>query len=96
MSFEQAPGHKAGRTPQAIKVMPFPTAERQLLLKVPGIGAAVIARLESVGVHSLSELAATGPNAVVRRICHELGNRAWENRRRALEAALQLTGTERS
>ena len=70
--------------------MPFPTTERQLLLKVPGIGAAVIERLESVGVHSLSELAALGPHAVVRRVCRELGTPAWENRRKALETALRL------
>ena len=72
--------------------MPFPIIERKLLLTVPGIGAGVIDRLESVGVHSLSELAALGSHTAVRRVCRQLGTNAWENRRRALDAALRLAG----
>lgn len=78
--------------PSVSSAMSFPIIERKLLLTVPGIGAGVIARLESVGVHSLSELAALGSDAAVRRVCRQLGTNAWENRRGALDAALRLAG----
>jgi hypothetical protein len=46
-------------------------------------------------VHSISELAALGAHAVVRRVCHQLGTSAWENRRKALETALRLAAERR-
>lgn len=73
-----------------LPAMPFPSIERKLLLTVPGIGTGVIDRLESVGVHSLSELAALGSHAAVHRVCRQLGTNAWVNRRRALDEALRL------
>lgn len=76
--------------------MPFSSLDRQLLLTVPGVGPAVINRLESVGIHSLAELAVLGPDMAVMRVCHQLGTRAWENRRKALTSALQLAAQRRS
>jgi hypothetical protein len=70
--------------------MPFPSIDRQLMLTVPGLGPAVIQRLESVGIHSLSELDRLGADHAVRRVCQQLGTKAWENRRKALNCALQL------
>lgn len=60
------------------------------MLTVPGVGPAVIERLESVGIHSLAELARLGPDKAVMRVCQQLGTRAWQNRRKALQGALQL------
>lgn len=67
----------------------FAEVERCFLLAEPRIGQGVIERLEQVGVHSLAQLAALGPSAVVRRICEGQGTLAWANRRKALERALQ-------
>lgn len=67
----------------------FPPKERGFLLTEPRIGQGVIERLEQAGVHSLAQLAALGPSAVVRRICEGQGSRAWANRHKALERALQ-------
>lgn len=60
------------------------------MLTVPGVGPAVIQRLESIGIHSLAELAQLGADQAVKRVCQQLGTRAWENRRKALEISLRL------
>lgn len=60
------------------------------MLTVPGVGPAVIQRLESVGIHSLTDLARLGADDAVRRVCQRLGTPAWQNRRKALDGALQL------
>lgn len=60
------------------------------MLAVPGVGPAVIQRLESVGIHSLAELAQLGADLAVMRVCQSLGTKAWENRRKALNSALLL------
>jgi nucleotidyltransferase/DNA polymerase involved in DNA repair len=70
--------------------MPFPLKERRILLTVPGVGPAVLQRLESVGIHSIADLSRMGADAVVRRVNAQLGMPAWENRRKALNAALRL------
>jgi nucleotidyltransferase/DNA polymerase involved in DNA repair len=70
--------------------MPFSSNERRILLTVPGVGPAVLQRLESVGVHSIADLSRLGADAVVRRVNSQMGMPAWENRRKALNAALQL------
>lgn len=59
------------------------------MLQIPGIGPAVIQRLEAAGIHSLGDLADLGAEHAIRRICQQLGNNAWENRRKALNAALR-------
>lgn len=70
--------------------MPFPLTDRKFMLMVPGIGPAVIQRLEAAGIHSLTELAHVGPDKAVGRVCAQLGTCAWENRRKALLTALRL------
>lgn len=69
--------------------MSFPAHERRLLTAAPRIGPAVVQRLEQVGLNSLAELRALGVDAAVERICCSLGSSAWQNRRRALQRALE-------
>lgn len=66
------------------------------MLTVPGVGPAVIQRLEAVGIHSLSDLACLGPDKAVKRVCQQLGTPAWENRRKALNTALALAAQRRA
>ena len=54
----------------------------------PGIGPAVIRRLEAVGGLSLADLAQRGVDDVVVEICSQLGSPAWGNRRAALNRVL--------
>ena len=58
------------------------------MLRSPGIGPAVIRRLEAVGVLSLADLAQRGVDDVVVEICSQLGSPAWGNRRAALNRVL--------
>lgn len=66
----------------------FPAEERALLLTMPQIGPAVVARLEAAGFHSLQMLRECGVDAAVDAVCRQLGSGAWSNRRRALRRAL--------
>jgi general L-amino acid transport system ATP-binding protein len=66
----------------------FDRADRHSLLRSPGIGPAVIRRLETVGVLSLADLAQRGVGDVMVEICHQLGSPAWANRRAALNRVL--------
>ena len=68
--------------------MAFPSNEREILLKSPGIGPGVIDRLEALGVDSLEALCAANLEELVRRACHLVGSAAWRNRQRALQRAL--------
>ena len=74
--------------PGAGEARPFPAEERALLLAMPQIGPAVVARLEAAGFHSLQMLQDHGVDAAVEAVCRQLGSRAWSNRRRALRRAL--------
>lgn len=65
------------------------------MLMVPGIGPAVIQRLEAAGIHSLAELASLGPDKAINRVCQQLGTNAWENRRKALLTALRMAEQQR-
>lgn len=68
----------------------FPPVERKLLLNTPRIGPSVVARLEAMGIGSLSELRRRGVDNVVQAICAAAGNGAWANRRSALLQAAHL------
>lgn len=71
------------------KAMAFPQHERKILLATPGIGPAVIQRLEQAGFDSLSSLHACGLDRAIAIICRQVGSHAWLNRRRSLVRALE-------
>jgi hypothetical protein len=66
----------------------FDPQDERRLLTLPQIGPQVIRRLEAAGYRSLAEIRAAGLDRVVAAVCGQVGNRAWANRRRALERAL--------
>lgn len=74
--------------------MRFAEHERRLLLAEPGIGPAVIERLERAGIHSLAQLREAGVGEAVLKVCATLGSIAWANRRRPLERVLSRVGSE--
>ena len=69
--------------------MAFPHYERKILLATPGIGPAVIQRLEQAGFDSFSSLHARGLDTAIAIICRQVGSQAWLNRRRSLVRALE-------
>lgn len=69
------------------KAMAFPNHERKILLATPGIGPAVIQRLEQAGFDSFSELHARGVDRAISIVCRQIGPDAWLNRRRSLVRA---------
>ncbi|MDE1928273.1 MAG: hypothetical protein KGL18_14700 [Burkholderiales bacterium] len=65
--------------------MSFSKEERALLMGAPGLGPAVIDRLEQVGVDSVQRLVDMGAEAAVSAVCRQLGTLSWANRLRALQ-----------
>ena len=72
--------------------MTFPHHERTILLATPGIGPAVIQRLEQAGFASFSAIQARGLDKAIAIICRQVGSHAWLNRRRSLARALDSAG----
>lgn len=66
------------------------TLER--LLRMPGIGPAVIDRLREVGIETLSQLRDIGVERAMLAVCERTGQIAHANRRRPLARALELLG----
>ena len=66
----------------------FPEAERRVLLGTAGIGERVVQRLEGAGFSSLKALREAGAARATEQVLQQLGQRAWLNRRRAIERAL--------
>jgi predicted flap endonuclease-1-like 5' DNA nuclease len=66
----------------------FSDAERRRLMTAPGIGPAVIERLEAVGIHTLAHLQALGGEQAARRVGEHLQKPGWANRGRVLQRAL--------
>lgn len=73
-------------------LMRFNEPERRHLLAAPGLGPAVVQRLEEAGVVSIAAMRRKGVDAVVLAICQSVNNLAWRNRRRALRRALETFG----
>lgn len=69
--------------------MHFPDPERRFLLARPGIGPAVVARLEQAGYSSLSSIQASGVGTVIDAVVARVSSPAWLNRRHALERAIR-------
>jgi hypothetical protein len=66
----------------------FDPTEARRLMTLPQIGPQVIRRLEDAGYRSLADIRRAGLDEVVAAVCGQVGNRAWANRRRALERAI--------
>ena len=68
--------------------MPFSSEDRQVLLAVKGVGPTVIKRLESMGFHSLQQLADGDANDILGQGASLTGSSCWKNSPQA-EAAVQ-------
>lgn len=68
--------------------MTFTAQEFKRLTSTPRVGPTVVRRLEQIGVNSLADLRQLGVDLAIARICGQIGNPAWANRRRALRAVL--------
>lgn len=69
----------------------FDSVEREALLSVKGVGPTVIARLEGLGICSLSELAGYNADNVCAMVSTTLGSTCWKNSpqaRAAIAAAI--------
>lgn len=73
--------------------MTFSPHERAHLLRTPGIGPAVVLRLEESGIDSLARLRSLGVDAAVQLVSTRLAVTGWANRRGPLMKALQQTPT---
>jgi predicted flap endonuclease-1-like 5' DNA nuclease len=73
--------------------MSFPPEERQALLKVKGVGATVVSRLEQLGFNSLAQLAAADALEIVTQAASLVGSSCWKNSpqaRAAIQAAIAM------
>ena len=73
--------------------MPFPQEERRALLGVKGVGPAVVARLEQMGIESLAHLSKANALDIVARAAALVGSTCWKNSpqaRSAIQAAIVL------
>ncbi|EPL08645.1 hypothetical protein [Pseudomonas sp. CF161] len=73
--------------------MSFPPEERQALLKVKGVGATVVSRLEQLGFNSLAQLAVADALEIVTQAASLVGSNCWKNSpqaRAAIQAAIAM------
>ena len=59
--------------------MPFPPSERRILLSVKGVGPTVIARLEQMGIESLTRLQHENAADILARGASLTGSSCWKN-----------------
>jgi hypothetical protein len=84
-----AGGHVVAGGPHAAPRRGFDPQERRLLMRMPRIGEGMVERLEAAGYTSLKALHEAGTARVLDRVAAQVGQGAWLNRRRALDAAIQ-------
>jgi hypothetical protein len=73
--------------------MLFPPEDRQALLALKGVGPAVVARLEQMGVGSLLQLSQASVLDLVTQAAEITGSSCWKNSpkaRAAIQAAIAL------
>jgi len=73
--------------------MPFPPKERAALLELKGVGPTVIARLEQMGIESLTDLGKANVTDILARASAAVGSTCWRNSpqaRGAITAAIDL------
>ena len=64
----------------------WPPDDARILLLQPGVGPALLSRLQAAGIRSLADLRALGVVAAIERICTQTGTRVWRNKLRALRS----------
>ncbi|HGA2320919.1 TPA: helix-hairpin-helix domain-containing protein [Pseudomonas putida] len=73
--------------------MPFPLTEHNALLALKGVGPAVIARLEQMGIDSLAVLSKANACDILAQASAAAGSSCWKNSpqaRAAINAAIAL------
>ncbi|MBH8611114.1 helix-hairpin-helix domain-containing protein [Pseudomonas mohnii] len=73
--------------------MPFSLEERTALLALKGVGPAVIARLEQMGIESLADLGTSNVGDILAQASAASGSTCWKNSpqaRAAITAAVEL------
>ena len=73
--------------------MPFSPTEYSALLALKGVGPAVIARLEQMGIDSLAVLSEANTNDILAQASAAVGSTCWKNSpqaRAAINAAIAL------
>jgi hypothetical protein len=77
--------------------MQFSTVERQAMLKLKGVGATVIDRLEQIGFYSLIELRDQDAVRITKQISEMMGSTCWHNSpqaRASIQAVIDLANEE--
>jgi hypothetical protein len=59
--------------------MSFSKSEHQAMLKLKGVGATVIDRLEQIGFYSLEQLSNQDAAVVTKQISEMMGSTCWHN-----------------
>ncbi|WP_153388576.1 helix-hairpin-helix domain-containing protein [Pseudomonas brassicacearum] len=73
--------------------MPFPLTEQNALLALKGVGPAVIARLEQMGIDSLAVLGKANACDILAQASAAAGSTCWKNSpqaRAAINAAIEF------
>jgi predicted RecB family nuclease len=73
--------------------MPFSASEKQAMLKLKGVGATVIQRLEQIGFNSLAELQTADAESITKQIADMMGSTCWHNSpqaRASIQAVVNL------
>lgn len=77
--------------------MQFSAVERQAMLKLKGVGATVIDRLEQIGFYSLVELRDQDAARITKQISEMMGSTCWHNSpqaRASIQAVIDLANEE--
>jgi hypothetical protein len=78
--------------------MTFPEHEKQLMLRLKGVGETVILRLEQAGFSSLQELQSANVDDVTLQISQTLRSTCWRNSPQAqasIQAILDLANAQK-
>jgi hypothetical protein len=73
--------------------MTFSEAEKQAMLKLKGVGATVISRLEQIGFSSLAALKEQDAQSITKQISEMMGSTCWHNSpqaRASIQAIIDL------
>jgi hypothetical protein len=75
----------------------FAEDERQLLLKLKGVGATVISRIEQLGFYSLAQLQNQDAADITKQISQMIGSTCWHNSpqaRASIQAIIDLANQQ--
>jgi nucleotidyltransferase/DNA polymerase involved in DNA repair len=73
--------------------MQFNEADRQAMLKLKGVGATVISRIEQLGFYSLAQLQNQEAETITKQISQMMGSTCWHNSpqaRASIQAVIDL------